>query len=140
MKYSTLAKVIAKNDPEAYRNAVKVCEPMLNNPSKFLPEIHKAIKDIYPDIDRTDESILFMAVAYKAYAPATLLGQGVDRAPNGIRKVMCQIMGWNNETVCNFYQDAARAYSKGKSYQEKISAVLLGFEKFSIKSQQIELF
>lgn len=135
----TLAKVIAKTNPNAYREAEKLCEPMLNNP-RFIPEIHKRITEVFPEMDRTDQSIMFMACTYTAYAPATLLGQGLERAPNGIRSIMCQVMEWNNETVCNHYQDLGRAYIKGVKFQERVSSVLMGFEQFSIKSQQIELF
>ena len=135
---STIAKIIARKNPSVFTEAKQLCEPMLKNP-RFLPEIHKRIKEIYPDIDRTDESILFAAVAYQAYAPATLIDKGIQRAPNGIRKVMCEVMSWNNATVCNNYNSIARAYIKGVSYQDKVNAVLLGFEKFSVKSNQISL-
>ena len=139
MKYSTLAKVIAKNDPEAYRKAVKVCEPMLAQPT-IIPAIHQAIKETFPELDRTDESILFAATVYTAYAPACLLASGVDRAPNGIRQQMCAVMGWNDAPVCNYYADMARTYIKGPKFKDRVSAILLGFQHFSLKSNQIALF
>jgi hypothetical protein len=139
IKLSTVAKVLAKQSPEQYRAAVKVCEPMLAQPA-IIPAIHKAIKETYPDLDRTDESIMFAAAVYQAFAPACLLGSGVDRAPNGIRQQMCKVMEWNDAPVCNYYADLARAYIKGAKFKERVSAILLGFQQFSVKSQQIELF
>jgi hypothetical protein len=139
LKYSTIAKVVAKQSPEQYRAAVKMCEPLLAQPS-IIPAIHKAIKQAHPDLDRTDESILFAAVVYQAYAPACLLAQGVDRAPNGIRQQMCNVMGWQDAPVVNYYADMARTYVKGAKFKERVSAILLGFQQFSVRSNQIELF
>ncbi|WP_183560632.1 hypothetical protein [Mucilaginibacter sp. SP1R1] len=139
MKLSTVAKVIARQSPEAYRSAVKMCEPCITNPS-VIPAIHKAIKETYPELDRTDESILFAATVYTAYSPACLLASGVDRAPNGIRKVMCEVMGWQDAPVCNYYADLGRAYIKGAKFKERVSSILLGFQQFSVRSNQIELF
>ncbi|WP_114937548.1 hypothetical protein [Mucilaginibacter endophyticus] len=139
LKLSTVAKVIAKQSPEQYRAAVKVCEPMLAN-TGVIPAIHKAIKDTYPDLDRTDESIMFAACVYSAYSPASLLAPGIERAPNGIRKVMCQVMNWADAPVVNYYTGIAAAYLKNPKFKDRVSAVLLGFQQFSIKSNQIELF
>jgi hypothetical protein len=138
-KLSTIAKVIQRQSPEQYRAAVKMCEPLLATPS-IIPAIHQAIKEAYPDMDRTDESIMFAACVYSAFSPASLLAPGIERAPNGIRKVMCQVMDWADAPVVNYYTGIAGAYLKNPKFKEKVSAVLLGFEKFSIRSQQIELF
>jgi hypothetical protein len=138
LKLTTVAKVLQRQSPEQYRAAVKMCEPSIANP-QVIPLIHKAIKETYPDLDRTDESILFAAVVYSAYAPATLLGQGIERCPNGVRSLMCQVMQWKDEPTCNYYQRISAAYLKGKAYQEKVSAILLGFQQFSVKSSQIEM-
>lgn len=135
----TLARVIAKTNPDAYREAEKLCTPMLNDLG-FIPQIYKRITEVFPEMDRTDHSIMFMACTYTAYAPATLLGQGIERLPNGIRAVMCEVMQWNNETVCNHYQDLSRAYVKGPKFQERVSSVLTEFEQFSVRSQETELF
>ncbi|MBB6126958.1 hypothetical protein [Mucilaginibacter lappiensis] len=139
MKLSTVAKVLAKNSPEQYREAVKLCQPMLSQPA-IIPAIHERIKETYPELDRTDESILFAATVYTAYAPACLLASGVDRAPNGIRQTMCKVMGWNDAPVVNYYCDLSRAYIKGPKFKEKVANILLGFQQFSVKSNQIELF
>jgi hypothetical protein len=138
-KLDTIAKVIARNNPDAYRQAEKLCEPMLKIPT-LIPAIHKAIKDTYPEMDRTDESIMFSACVYSAYSPASLLASGVCRAPNGIRKVMCEVMSWNDAPIVNYYTSIAQAYVKNPKFKERVSSILLGFEQFSVKSQQIELF
>jgi hypothetical protein len=139
IKLSTVAKVLQRQSPEQYRSAVKMCEPMLQQPT-IIPAIHKAIKETYPDLDRTDESILFAAVVYSAFAPATLIATGIERCPNGVRSVMCQIMEWKDEPTCNYYQRISAAYLKGKAYQERVQSILLGFQQFSVKSSQIEMF
>lgn len=140
---TTIAKLVARNNPQAFREAEQLCEPMLlPKHAKLIPEIHQAIKEQFPELDRTDESILFSACTYTAFAPATLLSSGIERAPNGIRSVMCEVMSWNNATVVNHYQDQARVYCKGAAgveFNKKISSVLLGFERFSVKSTQLSL-
>lgn len=138
-KLSTIAKVLAKQSPEQYRAALKLCEPMLEQPA-IIPQIHKAIIDVYPEMDRTDESIMFAACVYSAYSPASLLSPGIERAPNGIRKVMCEVMDWKDAPVVNYYTGIAAAYLKNPKYKEKVSAILLGFQRFSVKSSQIEMF
>jgi hypothetical protein len=139
MKPSTLVKVIQRQSPEQYREAMRLCEPMLKQPA-IIPAIHARIKETYPELDRTDESILFAATVYSAYAPATLLGSGIERCPNGIRQEMCKIMQWKDEPTVNYYQRISAAYLKGKAYQAKVESILLEFQQFSVKSQQTELF
>ncbi len=137
MKLSTIAKVLARQSPEEYQAAVKMCEPMLSQPA-LIPQIYTRIKEMHPELDRTDESILFAATVYQAYAPAALLGSGIERAPNGVRKAMCKVMGWNDAPVCNYYCSIAQAYCKNPKFKERVSAVLVGFEQFSVRSQQSE--
>jgi hypothetical protein len=139
VRLSTIAKVLQRQSPEQYREAVRMCAPMLASPS-IIPAIHNAIKQAHPDMDRTDESIMFAACVYTAYSPASLLAPGIERAPNGIRKVMCEVMQWNDAPVVNYYTSIASAYLKNPKFKERVSAVLMGFEQFSIKSNQIELF
>lgn len=138
-KLTTIAKVLQRSEPEAYRKAVKMCEPMLAKPS-LIPEIHSRIRSEFPDMDRTDESIMFAACVYSAYSPASLIASGIERAPNGIRQVMCEVMQWNDAPVVNYYVSIAQAYLKNPKFKEKVSVVLLGFQQFSVKSNQIELF
>lgn len=139
LKLTTIAKVLARQSPEQYRAAVKMCEPMLNQ-QRLIPEIYYKMKELYPDQDKFDNSVIFSICVYKMFAPATLIDKGVDRAPNGIRKQMCQLMNWNDAPVVNFYQDKGRTFQKVPTYKAKVESILLGFERFSIKSQQTELF
>jgi hypothetical protein len=139
LKLTTIAKVLQRQSPEQYREAVRVCQPCLINPA-IIPDIHQAIKSAYPELDRTDESILFAATVYTAYAPASLLAPGIERAPNGIRKVMCEVMQWNDAPVVNYYTSIAQAYLKIPKFKERVSAILLGFQQFSVQSNQIEMF
>jgi hypothetical protein len=139
LKLTTVAKVLQRQSPEQYRAAVKMCEPMLAQPA-IIPAIHTAIRTAHPDMDRTDESIMFAACVYTAFSPASLLAPGIERAPNGIRKVMCEVMKWNDAPVVNYYTSIASAYLKNPKFKERVSAVLLGFEQFSVRSNQIEMF
>ena len=134
----TLAKVIAKTNPEAYKAAETLCAPMLKD-IKFIPMIYSAIRDAFPEMDKTDESILLAACVYSAYAPATLIAQGIQRAPNGIRAAMCELMQWKDEPTVNYYQDKGRAYVKNPKFRERMALVMEGFEQFSLKPAQIKI-
>ncbi|WP_158797668.1 hypothetical protein [Pedobacter sp. L105] len=134
----TLAKVIAKTNPEAYKAAEILCAPMLKD-IKFIPMIYSAIRDTFPEMDKTDESILLAACVYSAYAPATLIAQGIQRAPNGIRAAMCELMQWKDEPTVNYYQDKGRAYVKNPKFRERMALVMEGFEQFSLKPSQIKI-
>lgn len=136
---NTIAKIIARNDPEAYRKASVLCEPMLSR-THIIPEIYRAIKSNYPELDRTDESILFAATVYTAYSPASLLASGICRAPNGIRKAMCEVMQWNDAPVVNYYAGIAQAYVKNPKFKDRVNEVLSEFQQYSVKSQQTEMF
>jgi hypothetical protein len=139
LKLSTVAKVLQRQSPEQYRAAVKMCEPMLVR-KDLIPAIYAKMKELYPNEDKTDYSIIFAICVYQAYSPASLIDGVVCRAPNGIRSPMCEVMQWNDAPVVNYYQTIGKVYQKVPSYQAKVSSILMGFEQFSIKSQQTELF
>lgn len=136
---ANIAEVAAHISPEVIKQAENMCAPMLKRTS-YIPQIYSKIKEEFPDLDRTDESILFATCVYSAYAPSTLLWNGIGRAPNGIRKVMCEIMQWKDAPTVNYYTDRGRAYIKGPKFKGKVEAILMGFQQFSIKPIQIELF
>lgn len=138
-KLTTIAKMVARENPDLFKEMCSKSEPLLKNVN-LIPAIHSTIKDQNPDLDRTDESILFAACVYHAFAPATLEGSDLERAPNGLRQAMCNVMNWQDAPVVNYYQQMAKTYFKGRSFKERVSAVLLGFERFSVKSAQMELF
>jgi len=138
-KLSTIARKLAKDNPDEFRRICNECEPTLKNLS-LIPSIHSTIKEQFPDMDRTDESILFAATVYFAYAPSALESSDLERAPNGIRQQMCKVMGWNNAPVVNHYAQIAGAYIKGRQFKERVHSILMGFERFSVKSNQISLF
>lgn len=143
-KASTFMELTARFNPEVYDSILKICKPCFVN-QKIIPTIHTIIKREFPNLDKTDESILYSGIVYKAFAPATLLGSGIERAPNGIREIMCNVMTWNDAPVVNYYQDKARSYVKGAAgveFNKKIEVVLNDPEiaKYSVEDKQIKLF
>ena len=139
---TTIAKLVARNNPEAFREAEQLCEPMLlPKHAKLIPEIHKAIKDQFQELDRTDESIMLSACIYQAFSPAAMIGgYKLERLPNGIRPVMCNVMQWNSATVVNHYFKISQVYFKGVLFRQKVMDVLSPFNKYSSISNQQELF
>jgi len=143
-KAATFMELTARFNPEVYDNILKICRPCFVNQS-IIPQIHEVITSKFPELDKTDTSILFAATVYKAFAPATLLGSGIERAPNGIREKMCELMQWNDAPVVNYYQDIARSYVKGAAaleFNKKIDITLSdeSIAKFSVEDKQIKLF
>lgn len=143
-KATTFMELTARFNPEVYESIIKICKPCFVN-QNIIPTIHSVLKEYYPELDKTDQSILFAAATYKAFAPATLLGSGVERAPNGIREKMCNLMQWNDAPTVNYYQDKARVYCKGAAgveFNKRIDSILNHEEvaKYSVEDKQIRLF
>lgn len=138
-KLSTIAKMVARENPELFREMCAKSEPMLRNLA-LVPKIKAKIDEEYPDLDRTDQSILFSGICYFAYAPANMIDSSNERSPNGIRKEMCKAMGWKDAPTCNHYSRISMVYYKGKSFKEKIDHILSFFQEWSIKSKQTSLF
>jgi len=139
-KLSTIAKMVARENPAAFREYCEKCEPMLRNMS-LVPLIKNKIDEEFPDLDRTDQSILFAATCYFAYAPAIIVGgSDLERAPNGIRKQMCKVMEWKDLPTVNYYTSIGAAYFKGNTFRSKVDKVLSFFAGYSVKSNQINLF
>lgn len=140
-KLTTIARLFAKENPEQFRAMCAECEPMLlPRHTKLIPQIHQEIKKQYPYLDKFEESILLTAATYHAFAPGTMLGDDIERAPNGIRQEMCNVMEWKDAPTANYYQKRSMAYFKGKTFREKVMSVLSPFQRYSVKPQQIELF
>lgn len=138
-KLATIAKMLAKKNPSEFRACCIESEPMLRNIS-LVPEIAFKIDEEFPELDKTDKSILYAASVYFAYSPATMIDTSLERLPNGIRQQMCDVMQWKDAPICNYYSNIAVAYFKGKSFREKVERVLAHFQGWSVKRNQIELF
>lgn len=138
-KLSTIAKLLARENPVAFQQMCEKSEPMLTN-VKLIGQIKGKLNELYPDLDRTDESILFSATVYFAYAPANIIDGSMERSPNGMRNEMCNAMSWNDAPVCNHYASIGRVYFKSKTFRAKVDHILSYFSKWSVKSNQQLLF
>lgn len=138
-KLSTIAKLLARENPVAFQQMCEKSEPMLTN-VKLIQPIKDKINELYPEIDRTDESILFATTVYFAYAPANIIDGSMERSPNGMRHEMCRAMDWKDAPICNHYASIGRAYFKGKTFRAKVEHILSYFSRHSVKSNQVSLF
>lgn len=138
-KLSTIAKMLAKENPEVFRAMCEKSEPMLRNVN-LVPLVYGKIKEEFPELDRTDESILFTTTIYHAFAPAIMEGDALERLPNGVRPQMCNVMQWKDLPTCNYYANIGRVYFKGKTFKEKVNHVLSFFQGYSVKPNQTSLF
>ncbi|HEY0174943.1 MAG TPA: hypothetical protein VGC08_01110 [Pedobacter sp.] len=128
-RYVEIAKALQVVYPSVFSEVMNMCIPMLED-VKLIPRIYAAIRQNYPDIDRTDESILFTACVYKAYAPATFIGKGVARVRAGVREAMCEVMEWPDKPIVNYYAEISKAYIKTPTVSQRVSSVHIAFEKF----------
>ena len=138
-KLKTIALMLAKDNPDVFRQMCEKSEPMLKNTS-IVPRIKEKIEQEFPELDRTDHSILFTTTVYFAYAPAILEGGDLERLPNGIRPQMCSVMQWKDAPTCNYYANIGRVYFKGRTFKEKVNHILSFFQGHSVKSNQPSLF
>lgn len=128
--------------PEVVREIEREFSPMLKD-VKHIPAIFEEVNNQFPELSDNQKTDLFVYCAYEAYAKPTLVGQGVDRAPNGLRQEICKVMNWNHATSVNEVQDRVRVYFKEGSartaFLPKVNAVMMGFERFSVKDNQLAL-
>lgn len=141
-KLATIAKMLAKEHPNEFRELCNKSEPMLlpTRHAKLIPEIHAEIKRQNPEFDKTDESILFAITVYEAFAPAIMQSADMERLPNGIRPIMCEVMQWKDAPTVNYYATIGRSYFKIPSWKIKARNVLNVFNGYSVKPNQQTLF
>lgn len=141
-KLATIAKMLAMKNPNDFREFCNASEPMLipSKHAKLIPQIHEEIKRQNPEFDKTDESILFAITVYQAFAPATMYSSDMERLPNGIRPIMCEVMQWKDAPTCNYYMSIGRSYFKIPSWKIRARKVLDVFMGYSVKPNQQELF
>lgn len=138
MNFNTLGRIYTHQNPEQVRNLRMHYVPMLSD-YKYVPEIYQIIKQQHSELDATDTKILFAAVVYKMYSPATLLAARVQNAPANMRKAIAEVLGYKNGTNINYFQAIARAHVKNPRYVKKIESIMEHFKNRSVNPAHWEL-
>lgn len=105
------------------RDVVVQITPLSDN-QRIIPFAYDNILYFYPDLDKTDLSILFVGVVYKIFSPAAFIEGGLVRAPTGIRQKICDIMQWADPPVCNYYMSMAKVYITRPFFKERVDLII----------------
>jgi hypothetical protein len=123
MNRNTIFQLQAAKLKEVNLNAWQECQGLLNAPIKdlnLLPDVLEMIIQYY-DI-KPENYTRIISVVYFLFAPYKLYSSDI-RMPNGIRKTICKVIGWNHSTSVNESGANALAYWKGARFREEIKTV-----------------
>ena len=129
INYDRLGRITAALN---YENALalhKQYTPVLKD-LKHLPKIYSLICNTFPDYGQFDRNVLIAACIYQLYSPASLLKGRCSKAPAGMRKVVAELLGYDNATNINYWQDKAKAFVKGRRYVGKMKIIIQHFETY----------
>ena len=129
MNYAIIGRILPHLHPDLFRELQDKYLPVLEVP-EHISKIYRYIIENYPDLDKADTNILFAAAVYTLYSPASLIGQGIQRAPNYIRQEMCAVLNYPNREMVNYWQDIARAYIKNPAFNRKVKAIVDAFRPY----------
>jgi hypothetical protein len=134
------------SNPTLYQETLEKVTPMLID-LKYIQQILNVIRGNYPDLDDTDVKILFVAVVYEIYCPASFIpkernGKGPKsamKAPVGIREEAAKVLGYGNAENVNGWQEISKSYMKVKSFRARVNEIKEQFRCFSVRNQDWEL-
>ena len=118
-----IGRAVAVLYPEIAENLLSKVAPITND-KKHIPEIWNYIKNIYPELDSTDKNTLFIAVIYRIYAPAVLVGRHVSKLPAGVRTIVSSLIEQRNPEMVNFFLEYSKVNLKNPRYYKKVHAII----------------
>lgn len=121
--HSAIGKTMLFLHAQLVNDIISKIQPLSEDQS-LIQEIYKNILYFYPELDKTDKSILIVAVVYKVFSPIAFINGELARAPNGMRKAVCKLMHWKDETVCNYYLGMARVYITRPFFKERVDTII----------------
>ena len=130
INYARLGRINFALDPENALVLNMKYSPILKD-FKHIPEIYELICKAYPDYEQFDRQVLIAACIYQLYCPASLIAGRCQNAPAGMRKVVAELLGYENGTNINYWQDKARAFVKGRRFNDKIKGIVNHFENLA---------
>ena len=127
INYNIIGKLHYCLNPEAVKALQKHYTPLLKD-LNHIPNIYALICSTYPDLNQFDKNVLIAACVYQLYCPASLVGTGCSNSPAGMRRTIADLLGYENGTNLNYWQDKARAFVKGKRFLTKMEPIIGHFK------------
>lgn len=124
INYSIIGRLASKQLPELTAEIKLKYTPALTNLA-LIPQICQAAIDAFPEYDQFDRNVLIAACIYSLYCPAALIE--CSNSPAGMRKAIADLLGYENGTNINYWQDKARAFIKSERYQSKVDSITSKF-------------
>lgn len=125
--YEQYGRLASIHLPDLVKQIREKYEPSLKD-LVHIPEIFKKVTYHFPDLDQHDRNVFLTAVTYQLYCPAALIDIRIANAPAGMRKVLADIMGYENGTNLNYFMNIARAHIKNPRYMIKVNSITNQFK------------
>ena len=127
INYELLGRIQYALDPISAIETNKNYSPVLRDLTQ-IPKIYSLICNTYPELQQFDKNVLIAACIYQLYCPAALLATRVRNAPANMRNTIADLLGYENGTNLNYWQDKARAFVKGKRFLSKMEPIINHFK------------
>ncbi|WP_069658620.1 hypothetical protein [Arcticibacter eurypsychrophilus] len=119
---TNILNALASSYKAVNRDSYEAAINDMNSPLEdltLMPLIFTKIKDLYEITTLNMPAIV--SIIYSLYAKHRLLSKYQNvRCQNGLRKAMCNVTGWKNSTMCNYWQPIAQAYYKNPNFRERV--------------------
>lgn len=123
--YDQLGRMATIKMPELIKEIREKYTPTLTDQS-HIPEICRRVISTYPELDQFDRNVLITACVYSLYSPATLIGAA--NAPANMRKAIAEVLGYENGTNINYWQNKASSFIKSQRYVKKVESITNQFK------------
>lgn len=133
-----ISRYLHQTNPGMYREIEEAITPMLTDLA-HIPSLLQAVRLAHPSFDETDTRILFVAVVYDAYCPASFLPKAAMKLPIGVRDEAARVLGYANPENINSWFGISKAYIKGKSFRSRVDSIKDQFKQFSNNPKHWEL-
>lgn len=124
-EYDQIGRLASIIMPDLVSEIKSKFTPILKDIS-HIPEICRRVISTYPQLDQFDRNVLISAAVYSLYSPATLIG--AVNAPAGMRKAIADVLGYENGTNINYWQNKASSFIKSERYIKKVQTVTNHFK------------
>lgn len=119
--FAEIGRTMYAIHPDLVLRTCQEYKPVLKDLS-YLSAIYAEMVMRYPDLDLTDQRILFVAIAYKLYWPSSLLGVG--KARPDLRKAIADVLGYVNGENVNRWLGITKAYMKNQAFRAKVNKIV----------------
>jgi len=130
LSHKMIGRIIEALDPVMVEGIINEYSPLSEN-IQIVPKIHERVISLFPDLEEYDRVILFVALVYRIYIPASFLSKSThstrahsrQKLPAGIRDLAASCIGYRNSEMVNYFKDHADPFVKNPRFRAKMRIV-----------------